>query len=132
MDVEDPTDARFVALADMKHWEMAPANPAAFEKANINFALTANGLKETGSFFSNLRKAIQLGLSEQKALKALTETPATLLGMYDKVGSLETGKIANFLITSAPIFSEKTIVYQNWIQGNKYTLMDDGWKDIRG
>ena len=132
MDVEDPTDARFVALAEMKHWEMAPANPAAFEKANINFALTANGLKETGSFFSNLRKAIQLGLSEQKALKALTETPATLLGMYDKVGSIETGKIANFLITSAPIFSEKNIVYQNWIQGNKYTLMEDGWKDIRG
>lgn len=132
MDVEDPADARFVALADMKHWEMAPTNPAAFEKANINFALTANGLKETASFFSNLRKAIQLGLSEQKALKALTETPATLLGMYDKVGSLETGKIANFLITSAPIFSEKAIVYQNWIQGNKYTLMDDGWKDIRG
>lgn len=132
MDVEDPADARFVALADMKHWEMAPTNPAAFEKANINFALTANGLKETGSFLSNLRKAIQLGLSEQKALKALTETPATLIGMYDKVGSLVTGKIANFLITSAPIFSEKTIVYQNWIQGNKYTLMDDGWKDIRG
>ena len=132
MDVEDPTDARFVALADMKHWEMAPANPAAFEKANINFALTANGLKETGSFFSNLRKAIQLGLSEQKALKALTETPATLLGMYDKVGSIETGKIANFLITYAPIFSEKNIVYQNWIQGNKYTLMEEGWKDIRG
>ena len=132
MDVEDPTDARFVALTDMKHWEMAPSNPAAFEKATINFALTANGLKETGSFFSNLRKAIQLGLSEQKALKALTETPATLLGMYDKVGSIETGKIANFLITSAPIFSEKNIVYQNWIQGNKYTLVEDGWKDIRG
>ncbi len=132
MDVEDPADARFVALADMKHWELAPTNPAAFEKANINFALTANGLKEAGSFLSNLRKAIQLGLSEQKALKALTETPATLVGMFDKVGSLETGKIANFLIVSAPIFSEKTIVYQNWIQGNKYSLVEDGWKDIRG
>ena len=132
MDVEDPADARFVSLADLKHWELAPTNPAAFEKANINFALTANGLKETGSFFSNLRKAIQLGLSEQKALDALTKTPATLLGMYDKVGSLEAGKMANFLITSAPIFAEKTIVYQNWIQGNKYVLKEDGWKDIRG
>ncbi len=132
MEVEDPADARFVSLADLKHWELAPTNPAAFEKANINFALTANGLKETGSFFGNLRKAMQLGLSEQKALDALTKTPATLLGMYDKVGSLEAGKIANFLIASAPVFAEKTIVYQNWIQGNKYTLKEDGWKDIRG
>jgi imidazolonepropionase-like amidohydrolase len=132
MDVADPADARFVALADLKHWELAPTNPAAFEKANINFALTANGLKETNSFFSNLRKAIQLGLSEQKALKALTETPATLIGMYDKVGSLEAGKLANFLIVSAPIFSDKSVVYQNWIQGAKYTLKEDGWKDIRG
>ncbi|MDN3654752.1 amidohydrolase family protein [Ferruginibacter paludis] len=132
MDVEDPADARFVSLSDMKNWEMAPTNPAAFEKANINFALTTNGLKETNTFLANLRKAIQQGLSEQKALKSLTETPATLLGMYDKVGSLETGKLANFLIVSAPVFSDKAVVYQNWIQGNKYLLKEDGWQDIRG
>ncbi|MBC7629403.1 amidohydrolase family protein [Ferruginibacter sp.] len=132
MDVEDPADARFVSLADMKHWELAATNPAAFEKANINFALTTNGLKETNTFLSNLRKAIQQGLSQQKALKALTETPATLLGMYDKVGSLEAGKLANFLIVSAPVFSDKAVVYQNWIQGNKYILKEDGWNDIRG
>jgi imidazolonepropionase-like amidohydrolase len=132
MDVEDPTDARFISLADLKHWEMAAMNPASFEKANIPFALTANGLKENSAFLANLRKAIQAGLSEQRALDALTKTPATLLSIYDKVGSLETGKIANFLISSGPIFAEKTVIYQNWIQGNKYVLKDDGWKDNRG
>ena len=132
MDVEDPTDARFVSLADLKNWELAPTNPAAFEKANINFALTANGLKETATFMANLRKAIQLGLSETKALDALTKVPATLLGIYDKAGSLDAGKIASFLITSGPLFSENTVIYQNWIQGNKYTIKDDGWKDVRG
>ena len=132
MDVEDPTDARFISLADLKHWEMAATNPAAFEKNNIAFALTATGLKETSSFMANLRKAIQAGLSEQRALEALTKTPATLLGMYDKVGSLDAGKIANFLITSGPLFGEKTVVYQNWVQGNKYVVKDDGWKDARG
>jgi hypothetical protein len=40
MDVEDPNDARFVSLSAMKHWEMAPSNPAAFEKANIPFCFT--------------------------------------------------------------------------------------------
>ena len=132
MDVEDPTDARFISLADLKHWEMAATNPAAFEKNNIAFALTATGLKETSAFMANLRKAIQAGLSEQRALEALTKTPATLLGMYDKVGSLDAGKIANFLITSGPLFGEKTVVYQNWVQGNKYVVKDDGWKDARG
>ena len=132
MDVEDPTDARFVSLADLKHWEMAPLNPSAFEKANINFALTAFGLKESSSFFTNLRKAIQNGLTEQKALDALTRTPALLLGIYDKTGSLDSGKIADFLITSGPIFSERTTIYQNWVQGNKYAVKEEGWKDMRG
>jgi len=132
MDVEDPTDARFVSLADMKHWEMAPLNPGAFEKAGINFALTASGLKETSSFLSNLRKAIQNGLSETRALEALTKTPASLLGVYEKVGSLDAGKIADFLITSGPIFNERTIIFQNWVQGSRYIVKEEGWKDIRG
>jgi imidazolonepropionase-like amidohydrolase len=132
MDVEDPTDARYVALADLKHWELAPTNPAAMEKANINFALTANGLKDINSFTANLRKAIGQGLSEQKAMEALTKTPAMLAGVYDKVGSLDAGKLANFLIASGPLFAEKTVVYQNWIQGNRYLVKDENWKDIRG
>ncbi len=132
MDVEDPTDARFVSIADLKAWEMAPLNPGAFEKANINFALTANGLRDISSFFTNLRKAIQNGLTEARALDALTKTPATMLGMYDKIGSLDAGKVADFIITSGPIFNERTVIYQNWVQGNKYTLKEDGWKDIRG
>ena len=132
MDVEDPTDARFVSLADLKHWEMAPMNPSSFEKAGINFALTASGIKDLSSFLSNLRKAIQNGLSEQRALEALTKTPAVLLGMFDKTGSLETGKIANFLICSGSLFAEKTVIYQNWVQGERYLVKEEGWKSIRG
>ncbi|NLU96208.1 amidohydrolase family protein [Chitinophaga sp. Ak27] len=132
IDVEDPNDARFVALADMKHWEMAPTSPAAFEKANIPFCLTAADLKDVKQFLANVRKAIAYGLSEQKALEALTKTPATLIKAYDKVGSLEAGKLANFLITSGPVFNDKTILYQNWVQGNRYIIKADGWNDVRG
>ena len=132
MDVDDPIDSRFVSLADLKHWEMAPLNPAAFEKATIPFALTSTGLKELSSFIPNLRKAIKAGLSEQAALDALTKTPANLLKMYDQVGSLEKGKLANFLITSAPVFAEKTVIFQNWVQGNRYVVKDEGWKDRNG
>jgi imidazolonepropionase-like amidohydrolase len=130
-DVEDPNDARLVSLSDMKHWEMAPGNPAAFEKAGIPFVLTAFGLRDASAFAVNLRKAIQNGLSESKALEALTVSPAKMLGIASMVGSLEAGKLANFLITSGPVFKEKTVLYQNWVQGKPFLLKEEGWKDAR-
>jgi len=132
MDVEDPNDARFVSLTDLKHWELAPGNPAAFEKAGIPFCLTTSDLKDLKQFTANLRKAFEYGLSEGKALDALTKTPANLLGIYNKVGSLETGKLANFLITTGPVFAEKTLLVENWIQGKKYEVKEEGWKNVRG
>jgi imidazolonepropionase-like amidohydrolase len=132
MDVEDPNDARFVSLADMKNWELAPANPAVMEKANILFCITTSDLRDVKQFSANLRKAFDYGLTEQKAFDALTKTPATLLNVYDKVGSLETGKLANFLIVSGPVFNEKTVIIQNWIQGKKYDVNPDEWNNIKG
>ncbi|MFC4233013.1 amidohydrolase family protein [Parasediminibacterium paludis] len=131
MDVEDPNDARFVSLADMKHWELAPTNPSALEKANVNFCLTAADLRDPKLFLTNLRKAIEYGLTPTKAFEALTKTPATLLGIYDKVGSLEAGKLANFLITTDSIFSEKAAILDNYVQGKKYVVKADGWNDVK-
>lgn len=132
MDVEDPNDARFVALDDMKHWELAPTNPGAFEKAGINFCLTPADLRDTKQFFANLRKAMENGLSEKAALEALTKNPATLLNIYGETGSLEVGKWANLLITSGPIFGEKTNLLQNWVQGNKYVVKEEEWQSNSG
>ncbi|MFZ1527457.1 MAG: amidohydrolase family protein [Ferruginibacter sp.] len=132
MDVEDPNDARFIALAELKHWEMAPGNPAAFEKANIPFCITTADLRDSKQFLNNLRKAIEFGLSEAKALEALTKTPATLLNIYNETGSLEAGKWANFIITNGPVFSEKTAILQNWVQGEKYAVKEDAMNDIKG
>ncbi len=132
MDVDDPNDLRFVGLDDLKHWELAPGNAAAFEKAGINFCLTSADLTNVTEFMANLRKAIEYGLTEQKALDALTKTPATLLGVYDKIGSLDAGKIANFLITSGPVFAEKTVLLQNWTQGIKNSIKDESWYDVKG
>ena len=124
-DVEDPSDARFVALNDMKHWELAPTQPASFEKAGIPFCLTTSDLNNVSQFGRNLQKAREYGLSDAKAFEALTKTPAEMLGVYDKVGSLDKGKLANFLVTTGPLFQDKTVLLQNWIQGVKYTLKED-------
>ena len=130
--VEDPNDARFVSLNDLRHWELGPTNIAAFEKAAIPFCLTTADLRDVKSFPTQLRTALNYGLTEAAALEALTKTPATLLGIYDQVGSIEAGKWANFLITSGRIFNEKTQIHQNWIQGKKYRVKDETWTDRKG
>jgi imidazolonepropionase-like amidohydrolase len=132
IDVEDANDARFVSLADLKQWEMAPSNPAAFEKAGINFCFTTAELKDTKQFLANLRKALQYGLTETAALNALTKAPAQLLNLYNEIGSIDAGKQANFLITNGPIFAEKTNILQNWIQGEKSIVKDDNGIDTKG
>ncbi len=131
-DVEDAYDAMLVSLEDMKHWELAPANAAMLEKNEIEFAITASDLKEKKSFLSNLRKAVKYGLTEEKALEALTIIPANILGMQDEIGRLERGLLANFFIASGNIFDEKTIIYQNWVQGEKFVLEDHQKMDVRG
>ena len=131
-EVDDPNDAKYISLSDLKHWELAPTNPAAFEKANIPFVLTTADLRDVKQFWTNLRKAIEYGLSESKAFEALTKTPATWLGVYDKVGSLDEGKLANFLITTGPLFNEKTNIIENWVQGDKYEVKEDAWTNVAG
>ncbi|MTI40669.1 amidohydrolase family protein [Fulvivirga lutimaris] len=119
-DVDNPLDAKEVSLADMKHWELAPGNAAALAKNGIEFAFTADGLSSAKDYLPNVRKAVEYGLSEQAALRAMTYTPASLLKATDQVGSLEKGKLANFIITSKSIFDDKASILENWVQGNKY------------
>lgn len=131
--VEDPYDALQISLTDMRHWEMAPANCGLLEKSGIAFAITSSDLKNPQQdFWKNLRKAIKYGLSEKEAMKAMTVTPAKLLGMEKQVGSLEKGKIANFLIVSDTIFKDNAIIFQNWVQGKQNILNNFDFKDVRG
>ena len=131
-DVEDPYDALMVSYEDLKHWELAPLNPSAFEKKFIPFAFTTSDLKDKKDFWKNIRKALEYGLSEKAALKALTWTPAEILGVQNQVGSLRPGMWANFIITSGNIFDDKTTLYENWIRGEVFKINEKDLVDIRG
>lgn len=131
-DVTDPFDARNISYAQMKDWELSPTNPAAMEKAGIRFAITSYGLNNPRDFWTNLRKAMDFGLSEKQALKALTVTPAEMLGVADKVGTLAKGKMANFIITSDSLFKKDNIIYENWIEGRQYVVSKMNVTDLRG
>ncbi|HUH34127.1 MAG TPA: amidohydrolase family protein, partial [Daejeonella sp.] len=131
-DVEDAADARNISLTQMKMWELAPSNPAALEKAQIKFALTSSGLDKAADFWTNLRQAMEFGLTEKQALKSLTEVPAEMLGVSDRVGSLAKGKLANFLITSGNLFKKDNIIYENWVQGDRFVVSKMDVTDLRG
>ncbi|GGC57244.1 periplasmic amidohydrolase [Pedobacter quisquiliarum] len=131
-EVEDPAEARNITLTQMKDWELSPTNPAALEKAGIRFAITTTGLEQVRDFWTNLRTAIENGLSEKQALLSTTEIPATMLGISDKVGTLDKGKLANFLITSDKLFNSSNIVFENWVQGKRFVVNRINTTDLRG
>lgn len=131
-DVSNPYEAALVSLEDMKHWNQAPTNPKVIAENGIPFAFTLQGLKSPSDLHKNIRKAIKYGLKEEKALEALTSVPAQILGKSSEIGSLEPGHLANFLITSGPVFNENTTLYENWVQGQREVLQDMNQKDIRG
>lgn len=131
-DVEDPFEANLVSYADLKHWEFAPLNPAALEQNGITFALTTSDLRDKKEFWKNLRKAVQYGLTEKTALKALTVVPAQMLGISDKAGALKKGMIASFIITSGNLFNDKTVIFETWVQGKQYVVNEMNPLDFRG
>ncbi|WP_367915156.1 amidohydrolase family protein [Leadbetterella sp. DM7] len=132
LDVEDPVDAENVALADLKHWELAPANPAVVASKGIDFSFTASDLPMKSAFFTQLQAAIKAGLSKKDALAALTVNPSRVLKIEDKVGTLKAGLLANFLITDKELFEEKTKILENWVQGARFVVNDISLTDIAG
>ncbi|MCB0761166.1 MAG: amidohydrolase family protein [Flavobacteriales bacterium] len=130
-DMTDPYLSRMVSLTELMHWEQAPANIARLLKAEVPIAITSEGTKGD-QFIGNLRKAISAGADEAAVLKALTMTPAALIHAEHLIGSLEPGKWASFLVCSAPVFDEGSIIYENWIQGQSFVLKDKSLVDIAG
>jgi imidazolonepropionase-like amidohydrolase len=130
--VTNPFQANQLELADLRFWNQAPTNLKTLSDNNITFALTTDKLKKIADFRTNLLKAIKYGFDKTKALEALTTIPATLLGKSNEIGNLKVGSFANFIITSGEIFEEKTILYENWVQGTKFVISDMNLIDIRG
>ncbi|SHG17326.1 Imidazolonepropionase [Flavobacterium micromati] len=131
-DVSDPNQADQMELKDLRFWNQAPTNLKVLSDNGIIFALTTDKLKKMEDFRPNLLKAIKYGFDKTKALESLTTIPAAILGKSNEIGSLKTGSLANFVITSGEIFDEKTTLYENWVQGNKFVVNDITAKDIRG
>lgn len=131
-DVSDPFDALQLSLSKMKTWEKADENLVHLQNAQIPFSITADGLEKEKHFFENIQRSIKKGLNHDAAVKALTETPAKLIGADSILGNIAKGKLANFIITSDTLFSKRNILYANWVNGKSFVINNPNLVDIRG
>ena len=97
------------------------AQASGFQKAGIPFGFSTMSAKAK-DIPANLRRMIAAGLSEDAALAALTTTPAQLLGLSDRMGTIDNGKMANLVISDKPYFNEKAKVRYVFVDGIMYKL----------
>jgi imidazolonepropionase-like amidohydrolase len=99
--------------------------PAKLHAAGVKFAISGG----SGALYSDRLPweagvAVGFGLPEEEALKAVTINAAEMLGVSDKVGSLEVGKEATLLITTGTPLDMTSNIEQSYIQGREINMLD--------
>jgi imidazolonepropionase-like amidohydrolase len=120
--VEDP-------LRVLELREKAPSTPKALAGADIPFAFYSGGVEKPAGAVQAVRKALDAGLAQSDAVRAMTLDAAKIYGLDDRLGSIQAGKIANLVVTDGELFGEKTKIKHVFIDGVKFTMPDAPGKD---
>ena len=82
----------------MEVWGLKQTTPGVLEKAGVPVCLTADGGWDTQWLPTYAGIIVRHGMSEKGALEGITIQPARVMGVQDRVGSIEVGKDADFAI----------------------------------
>lgn len=115
------------------------ANAAALQQAGVRFCISTG---DSGAHVRDLPfqagMASSFGLSRAEALKAVTLYPAQIMGVSDRIGSIEAGKLANLVVTDGDLLEARTNVRYLFIGGrqiplvSRHTQLYDTFKDRVG
>lgn len=106
--------------------DVSTENGAALERAGAQVAFhTDDYITDSRLFLRSPALAVRYGMSREAALRAMTIEPARMLDLGDRVGSLERGKDADFIILSGDPLSVYTHVEQTWVDGQKVFDLSD-------
>jgi imidazolonepropionase-like amidohydrolase len=95
-------------------------NGKALEDAGVNVAFhTDDPIVDSRFLLRSAGFGVRNGMSREGALEALTIAGARMMDIEDRVGSLEEGKDADFIVLSGDPLSVYTHVEQTWIEGDK-------------
>ena len=114
-DPESPDPLQVLEVRDQ-----APSTPATLARNGVKFALYTGGFERRADFLRSLKRATEAGLAPDDALRALTLWPAEIYGVSDRLGSIETGKIANLVVTKGDLFQDETQVKFVFVDGQKF------------
>ncbi len=102
-------------------FDAIPFNGALMYQVGVNVSFNSDSGELARRMNLEAAKAVKDGgVSEEEALKFVTLNPAIQLGIDDRVGSLEVGKDADFVIWSGDPLSTYSICEQTWIEGSRY------------
>lgn len=110
----------------MEIWGRRLTTPAVFEAAGVNFCLTQDTSSGTKYLPVYVGMCIARGLSEKTAFEAVTIRPARLLGLADRMGSVEPGKDADLAVWSGNPFSNLTLCEKTIVDGEVYDNLENG------
>ena len=98
----------------------APKGAGRLAAAGVKFAFQSGGATVIADFFANAGKAVENGLSKDAAIRAMTLGSAEILGVDNRLGSIEAGKIANLALVKGDLFSRDKFVPQIIIDGKVF------------
>ncbi len=113
-------DADPESLETLRFRAETPKGPARLAAAGVKFAFQSGGATAIGDFFTNAGKAVEGGLAKEQAIRAMTLGSAELLGVSDRLGSIEPGKIANLAIVKGDLFGRDKFVPQTIVDGKVF------------
>ena len=97
--------------------------PSKLQKAGVKFAIaTGDSGAEARDLPYHAGIAGAFGLGKEEALKSVTLYPAQILGIADRYGSIETGKMANIVVADGDILDPRTNIKYLFINGRLLPL----------
>jgi imidazolonepropionase-like amidohydrolase len=100
----------------------APKTAGRLAAAHVRFAFQSGAMTNISDYLANASKAIESGLTRDEALRALTINAAEILGVADRLGTIEVGKIANLTITRGDLFERNARITHVFIDGQPIDL----------
>ena len=105
------------------------SQPAELNAAGVKFAFGSFDNSFSRRLGQQAANAVAYGLPYDEALKAVTLYPAQIFGLADQVGTLESGKIANVIVTNGDPLELTTEVRYLFIKG-QLTSLDNKHKSL--
>ena len=122
------TQTHSTPMRRFEQYDQAFITPSQLYAAGVKFCISNSESPFQTPHIRNLpyhaAKAASYGLSWKEALRSITLSPAEILGVEDKVGSLEASKDATFFIADGDILDIRTQVNMAFIQGRRVDLSD--------